>query len=44
MHPKATKEKEKKGAWAPPLLRVDDGAHLHPQATKHKKRKENEGA
>ncbi len=31
------------GAWAPFLLRVDDGAHMHPQATKHggeKKKKE----
>jgi len=23
----------------PPLLRVDDGAHLHPQATKHKEKR-----
>jgi hypothetical protein len=30
------------GAWAPPPLRVDDGAHLHPQATKHKEKKKRE--
>jgi hypothetical protein len=41
MHPKATKEKgeKKAGAWAPPLLRIDNGNHLHPQATKHRKKK-----
>jgi hypothetical protein len=30
---------KKKGAWAPPLLRVDNGAHMHPQATKHREKR-----
>jgi hypothetical protein len=46
--PKSKKTKgkiNKKGGWVPLLLRVDDGAHLHPQATKHiKKKKKEEGA
>jgi hypothetical protein len=32
------KKRKKMGAWAPLLLRVDDGAHLHPQVTKHKEK------
>jgi hypothetical protein len=45
LHLEVTKRKEKKGAWAPFLLKVDDGTHLHPQATKQKKKKkEKEGA
>ncbi len=33
------KKRKKMGAWAPLVLRVDDGAHLHAQATKHKEKK-----
>jgi hypothetical protein len=36
------KNKIKMGTWAPLVLRVDDGAHLHPQATKHKEKKKKE--
>jgi hypothetical protein len=38
------KQQNKRGggkvAWAPALLKVDDGAHLHPQATKCREKKE----
>jgi hypothetical protein len=36
------KKKKKMGAWAPFLVRVDDRAHLHPHATKHKEKKKKE--
>jgi len=47
MHPKTTKQKgfKKKGNRAPSLMKVDDGAHMHPQVIKHKKKiKKKEGA
>ncbi len=31
-HKQQNTHKKKKGAWAPPLLRVDNGAHLHPSS------------
>jgi hypothetical protein len=45
--PKNNKQKglKKKGNWAPSLMKVDDGAHMHPQAIKHKEKiKKKEGA
>jgi hypothetical protein len=44
LHLEVTKRKEKKGAWAPFLLKVDDGTHLHPQATKKKKKERKRGS
>jgi hypothetical protein len=38
---KRTKRK-KKGAWAPSLLKVGDGTHLHPKVKKNKKEKKRE--
>jgi hypothetical protein len=36
---KKKKKRKKERAWDPPLLRVDNGTHLHPHVTEHREKR-----